>query len=313
MAAGFESWEGDQRLLAYQQLITKADENDALLLSLLGHWKGSPLSLTNLRRSLWSDEEYYSEAFLKKRMQITTCLVLYGPVYGKQSTEIITTARFALEQSGSWTKTPLDTSFSTNHGETLFHGLAGVIGLLGDQQPVEEWLRLITEVVGQSTSLVHLCQASARSRGPDLETPLLRLIQRSFDPKWPFCCQMEDRGSVLKRIQRCERTISTWLDSLRAAGVDLVKYGQEERQRRLNEFGIRREFGLEPSCHDENGHNWWGYVRLIKFDFGECPSQWKFWWSEMTDKFAGDFWHMIEEQAISSLKVPGAWVDDDFE
>lgn len=244
-------------------------------------------------------------------MQITTGLALYGPVFGKQSTDATTTVRDALDQTGIRAGTPIDMSFTSSRGETLFHGIAGAIGLLGEQKPVKEWLRLNVDVLGQCSSLEHLCQASARSRGPDLETPLLRLIQRSFDPKYPFCCQMEHRGSLLKRIQRCEATIVSWLDSLRAAGVDLFKYGQEEQHRPLHDFGVRRVFGLEYSCHDETRHNWWGVIRLIKFDFGECPSQWKFWWSEMTDEFGGEFWHMIEEQEISNLKAPGAWVEDD--
>ncbi|KAJ0114991.1 hypothetical protein J7T55_001398 [Diaporthe amygdali] len=311
VAARFDSWTGDQRLLDYQRLIKETDQNDALVLSLLSHWKGSLVSFTNVRRSVWSDDEFYSKRFLRKRMQLTTGLVLNGPVIAKRNTDVIPITRFALEQAGSWTQASIDLSISSNRGETLLHGIAGVIGLLRGQEPVEEWLRLSIDVV-KNSSLRHICQASAISRGPDLETPLLRLIQRSFDPGFPFCCQMVNQGSLRKRVQRCETTISSWLGGLLVAGVDLFRYGQEEAHAHVNAPGVRREFGLDFSCDDAISHNWWGHIRLIKFDFGKSPSQWKFWWSEMTDQFAGHFWHMVEEQEISNLRVPGAWVDDDF-
>lgn len=49
--------------------------------------------------------------------------------------------RFALERDGNWTKATMDLSISSNDGETLLHGLAGVTGLLGNEDSVKEWLR----------------------------------------------------------------------------------------------------------------------------------------------------------------------------
>lgn len=312
VAAGFHSWCGDQRLHAYQQLIEKTEQNEPLLISLLIHWKGPLVSFTNVRRSLWHDEEYYSEEFLPKRMQLTTGLVLNGPVVWKGNTDIVPMTRFALERDGNWTKALMDLNISSNDGETLLHGLSGVIGLLGNEDSAQEWLRLSGDVIRRCQRLEDLCQASARSHGPYLETPLLRLIKQSFDPRVPFCCQLGDQDSMPKLIQRCEVSISLWLECLHVAGVDLLRYGREESQRHANVFDIVRDFGLKFSCHGSKGHEWWGIIHLVSFDFGACPSQWKFWWSEISDEFAGDFWHMIGEQEISNLKVPGAWVEDEL-
>jgi hypothetical protein len=309
VAACFHSWNGDQRLHAYQKLIEKTDQNEPLLMSLLIHWKGPLMSFTNIRRSLWPDEEYYSEELLTKRMQLTTGLVLNGPVVWKENTDFIPMTRFALEQEGNWAKASMDLSVSSNDGETLLHGLAGIIGLLGNGDAVKEWLRLSTDVIGRCHGLEDLCQASARSSGPQLETPLLRLIKQSFDPRLPFCCQLGDQDSMPKLIQRCEVSISLWLECLRVAGVDLLRYGPEELQRHVAVLDIGRDFGIKFSCSGKRRHTWWGIIHLIRFDFGTCPSQWKFWWSEISDEFAGDFWHMVGEQEISDLRVPGAWVE----
>lgn len=309
VAADFDSWSGDQQLHAYQKLIEKMDQNEPLLMSLLTHWKGPLVSFTAMRRSLWTDKEYYSEAFLSKRMQLVTGLVLNGPIARQGDTDIMAMTRFALEQDGDWTKASMNLSVCSNDGETLLHGLSGIIGLLGDGGPVQEWLQLSAEAMGQCPSLINLCQASARSHDQVLETPLLRLIKQSFDPRPPFCCQLGDQGPINKVIKGCEVSISLWLECLRVAGVDIMRYGREELQRHVTVLNIGRDFGLKFSCHKRRRHSR-GTVHLIRFNYGRHPSDWKFWWSEASDHFAGEFWNMVGEQEISSLRVPGAWVED---
>lgn len=217
-------------------------------MSLLTPWKGPLVSFTNIRRSLWPDEEYYSEAFLLKRMQVTTGLVLNGPVVWRENTEIMPMTRFALERDRNWTKTSMDLSISSNDREILLHGLSRTIGLLGNENSIKEWLQLSVDVIRRCHSLGGLCQASARSHAPHLETPLLRLIKQSFDPRPPFCCQRGDQDSMPKVIQRCEASISLRLECLRVADVDLLRYGREEVHRHATVCHILRDFGLKFSC-----------------------------------------------------------------
>lgn len=308
---------GDEQSHTYQLLTRRVDHNNLLAISLLGCWQGTLASFTNTRRSLWPDEEFYSPGFLEQRMRLSAKLALNYVDLGTEGTDLLRIIRLSLEPQGNLTKALMDLSVSDNNGATLLHGLAGNVGLIGNMnlprghEVVEEWISLSREVIERSLSLDCLCQVSAWSVGPHLETPLLRLIQRSFSPLFPLGCQTKGRKSLAKRIQRCESSISSWLECLHVAGVNLREYGREEkRQHHVNSLFVRKEFEVGRGLSSVLQSDWWDWVRLISFDFGESPSQWKFWWSEMTDAFAGQFWDMVAEQEISGLKVPGAWVED---
>jgi hypothetical protein len=96
-----------------------------------------------------------------------------------------------------------------------------------------------------------------------------------------------------------------WLQVLYEAGINLPEYGRNEAEllqshrtsRSFPRFHHRRH-GKELSC------------RLIKFEYGSLPSDWYFWMSEPSDKFAGDFWSMIENPPRN---MPGAWVEESSE
>lgn len=285
-----------------------------MVLSLLGLWKGSPLSFTNMRCSLWSDQQYYSEAFLEERVRLTNYLISrIGDVRGNHA-DYITTIRLALASAGAWAGSPLGLSVSSHGCRTLLYILAGTVGSLRGRRPVEELIGLTTDVVRQSPGLRYLSYATLTEAS--VFTPLLGLIARFFSPRYPFCLQHKalQRGWLIRYIQLCERSIRSWLESLQAAGVDLCRYGWEERQRQRHMMGdgITKVFSMDRCVLTKGRHHHFetGKIRLISFDFGECPSQWRFWWSEVTDDFAGDFWNLVKEQEISDLKVPGAWVDD---
>lgn len=92
------------------------------------------------------------------------------------------------------------------------------------------------------------------------------------------------------------RAMSIWLETLYACNVDLVKYGEREHE---------IIFGGGKYYHDMNTEEiprrWSG------FTYGPRPEDWKLHLDFMVERFAGDFWDMIENPA---LHVPGAWVDD---
>jgi len=59
---------------------------------------------------------------------------------------------------------------------------------------------------------------------------------------------------------------------------------------------------------------------LISFTYGPRPEDWKFWFSEPSDPYAGDFWAMVEEgrpwiddeEAMGDhpQPMPGSWSED---
>ena len=102
--------------------------------------------------------------------------------------------------------------------------------------------------------------------------------------------------------------VAIWLADLLTCGVDLQAYGAKEHAILMrNELhDVQTYFPLlEYLPH-----------RLINFTYGPHPDDWVFWYSEVTDQFAGTFWEMIEAESDAtqdSLEnpIPGSWNDDD--
>ncbi|KAF7916805.1 uncharacterized protein EAE98_010527 [Botrytis deweyae] len=116
------------------------------------------------------------------------------------------------------------------------------------------------------------------------------------------------------------RQILDWINLLHASGTDLEQYGETERsifkmgrrnnfeslvfRSRINRVEVLNFEGpMKPVINYELG-----FSRLIDFTYGPCVEDWNFWFSEPTDRFAGDFWSLIEDPSLINL-VPGAWVD----
>lgn len=284
----------DDRNLDYQHLVGQIHQNDSLADRLLSCCKGGPKTFTILRRSVWLDEEYYSEAFLRRRMSLATNLATFGLWAASPDDDLVGMIRVALDQQGVLKRAASDLTVVSNWG-TLLHGLAGAIGLLEGHRSVSQWIELVVEVLKEAPSTRLLCQVSFTRSGPWLETPLSWLIARSFCHPPPMCYGMHCPRSSDRWIARCERSIYLWLQSLYESGVDLFEYGREEAKRHANypgqaaSFGIRRSFPVGVDRGHELCKLSLIFVQLISFEIGQLPSQWRFWWTEPTDEFAGDF------------------------
>ncbi|KAF7920562.1 uncharacterized protein EAE97_011455 [Botrytis byssoidea] len=121
-------------------------------------------------------------------------------------------------------------------------------------------------------------------------------------------------------INHRERQIFDWIKILQSSGIDLEQYGNKERtifkvQKRSNfkslvslsrisrvdTLNIRRSEKSVPTYE-------LGFSSLIGFSYGSRAEDWKFWFSEPTDQFAGKFRSLIEDPPLMNL-VPGAWID----
>lgn len=218
--------------------------------------------------------------------------------------------RYALDSHGDLSKCSLDFGICDQQNASLLHHLAGKIGMLEGKRPteVEEWHRLNRAVLLKLPALDFLFQHPAYSRGPHRETPLTRLMQESFDPTHPFCCSFGDPGSLRKQIARCNRTVYRWLEDLQTTGIDLCEFGKKEKSFR-QDYTYRKEFGIMLPYNGEHRHDWLGAIRLINFEYGDTTARWKFWWSEMTDEFAGEFWSLVEDEDDELVfpRIPGSW------
>lgn len=113
------------------------------------------------------------------------------------------------------------------------------------------------------------------------------------------------------RLAKCDRALQMWLEILQECGIDLLEYGRQERQILKDredgcEFKIYGDVLREEWCFETENDVF--EIRLIGFEYGTEPGDWKLWWSEPTDGLVGDFWKEMEPEP---LRIPGSW-DEDF-
>lgn len=98
-----------------------------------------------------------------------------------------------------------------------------------------------------------------------------------------------------KQILAWDTALQVWLEDLLSAGVDLQHFGQTENR-------VWKGEGLRRDLQWRNGP----CRQLIGFSYGSSPRDWRFWFSETSDHFAGEFWALIEKPIEM---MPGAWPD----
>ena len=88
------------------------------------------------------------------------------------------------------------------------------------------------------------------------------------------------------------------------AGIDLKGYGENEAELFSQATTTQRSFLMKDVTYPRNRRisqiadedDTWGEeleVDLIGFQHGAKVDDWKLWWSEPTDVFAGDFWRLV--------------------
>jgi hypothetical protein len=97
-----------------------------------------------------------------------------------------------------------------------------------------------------------------------------------------------------------------WLKELQDSGVDLERYGSEEKHL-LRTEGVAREweYHLSRRKNDRIFEN--GKLRLIKFTYGPELDDWKFWLAPVMPNYFMDFWEMIGHPERA---MPGAWEEE---
>lgn len=108
----------------------------------------------------------------------------------------------------------------------------------------------------------------------------------------------------IKHPHRGVQAIYAWLETLQTSGVDLEEYGKIENMVQKESF-----MRLIPLCSITSGYGLEivSFLRLIAMEVGPNSQDWKFWFSDPTDDFVGEFWDMVEHPERS---MPGAW--DEF-
>lgn len=216
------------------------------------------------------------------------------------------------------------------HQAALLHAIAKTIGGLSgpDLTYYQPRLKLYWPVALEIISKVDKLHAWHGSflLKPS-ETPLLRVGLRSASDSVDNAIFV---GLTRRHIESQNRSaLSNWLRLLRQSGVDLVAYGQKENQLLRNgrdRDGRRIDRSCRGRCRPRKAVTWvellkddrvrpahiWNYrSRLLGFKIGPEVDDWDMWMTEPTDRFAGDFWNLVENSSALECHIPGAWVDDD--
>ncbi|KAK2742285.1 hypothetical protein FQN55_007954 [Onygenales sp. PD_40] len=100
--------------------------------------------------------------------------------------------------------------------------------------------------------------------------------------------------------------------ALYIAGVDLLQFGLREARlftRGLVDQELRtRVARLSPDRGFSEFHFQIITIRLIAFSYGPKPEDWRCWFSNFRDEWAGEFWDMVDSTE-PELPIPGSWVD----
>jgi hypothetical protein len=143
------------------------------------------------------------------------------------------------------------------------------------------------------------------------------------------------KSNFLNRIWELQRwmeylvaMLARWVKMLLKCGIDLEDYGRWEQLNMQNDDKDLtfewREYVIEKEQYVSHSFDF----RLINFSYGPQPEDWKFWFSELTDPFAGEFWAIVEERRpwdadedmdedsddeefdTQEEAIPGAWKED---
>lgn len=93
------------------------------------------------------------------------------------------------------------------------------------------------------------------------------------------------------------RTLQNWAHELVLAGQNLLQYGQWEK--RFVSEQVQYPFFFGPLSAE---------VRVVGFEYGEFPQDWRIWFSTPADEYTGEFWAGVEEDERELMPcLPGAW------
>jgi hypothetical protein len=303
-----------------RKLAERLDDHDGLRFSLLSGFEGVFDEFSSLKRSIWPNDRFYHPGFSQQRMRFAISIAC-APKIGTAAPSMIRSI-LALDNENSHHS--LDFRICNSLGKTIFHGLASKIATTAGSQNAADWHRLTCDILTHVTdiedlTLDHHFAFILLFDGRARKTALMLLISESIVAEAQVT---GNRGDKRLRppsavISGCEISIMAWLGGLHNSGIDLAEYGSNEQKscrqaasiadydmllsvlsHPLGDFVIYEYFRLVSS------------LRLINFQYGKLPTDWKFWWNEPSDKFAGDFWRLVELDSTSVImRVPGAWID----
>ena len=158
----------------------------------------------------------------------------------------------------------------------------------------KELLSLITDFVKGGSDLHALTLKG--------QTPMLTLLSR----REVACGLIHNKCSKHTPIESPPAPLRIWLEQLRYSGIDLRRYGRMEKSL-WRDPRVNREWE-----YDEVGKKglWTGNtyrLRLINFNYGPEPGDWRFWIEAVMPNYFMQFWEMVDHPERA---MPGAWEEE---
>jgi len=161
-----------------------------------------------------------------------------------------------------------------------------------------ELIELIRDLLRAATDL-HVV-------GKYSQTPFLSVMYGFMRASPVRCIFSEEYESVpLSYFQVAARL---WLHQLKETGVDLVRFGREEK-RVHHQCKVNTEWEFwEPETRKNRPFSKLRRIttqRLISFTYGPSPSDWIFFITEAMEWHFSEFWDMVDHPERA---MPGAWI-----
>lgn len=111
--------------------------------------------------------------------------------------------------------------------------------------------------------------------------------------------------------QKTDAILKRWLQILARSGINLDAFGQAENFLHTNRISKLRESDeAKPLATNPRLVQQSALKSIIRLRYAMSPDDWRIWWVEESDEFAGEFWGCVErEYEDDNLLIPGAWLD----
>jgi hypothetical protein len=145
---------------------------------------------------------------------------------------------------------------------------------------LEDGLNLIRDLVQGGSELNALTISG--------QTPMLEVLHAIFYRYFLPTHNLKRHINLVSTL-KCSELLHFWLKQLKASGVDLIRYGEEE-DRILEGPSATREYTYWKYF---NVGRWSAHrplkVRLIHFTYGPDPEDWRFWLAPVMEDYFIEF------------------------
>ncbi|KAI0413346.1 hypothetical protein F5X98DRAFT_390880 [Xylaria grammica] len=98
--------------------------------------------------------------------------------------------------------------------------------------------------------------------------------------------------------KKAQTALTWWLEDLAACKVDLMEYGRRERRIFRHNEKLRQAWYYcdRRIEYEQNSEKYTldEAARLVDFDYGVNPRDWRLHWDTETERYGGEFWNSIE-------------------